>query len=113
MTGVQTCALPISTPTADSKWLCARHDNEEIPFEFQLEGCDGHVLHPELVPFQRKESASDWEAVYVIDGKEVRNGEPDANVFSSKEIISDPLACAHADDAVRDLRDTFEGRIVG
>jgi len=106
----RTCAL--STPTADSKWLCSRHDNEEIPFEFQLEGCDGHVLHPELVPFQRKESASEWEAVYVIDGQEVRNGEPDANVFSSKEIIADPLACAHADDAVRDLRDAFEGRIV-
>lgn len=105
----RTCAH--STPTENSEWLCARHDNQAIPFEFQLDGCDRHVLHPDLVPWDRVESHSDCEAVYIIDGKEVRNGEPDAHIFGSKELVADPMACANADDVVDELRDIFDGRI--
>ena len=74
--------------------------------------CDGHVLHPDLVPYQRIESSSEYEAIYIIDGQHVRNGEPDERVFSSKEIIADPSACARPDELVDEIRNIFDGRII-
>ena len=106
----RTCALV--TATTDSQFLCARHDNAEVPVEFQRQGCEGHVLHPDLVPYERAESTSDFEAVYIIDGQHVRNGEPDERVFSSKEIIADPGACARPDEVVDSLRQEFNAKII-
>jgi hypothetical protein len=34
-----------------------------------------------------QDSPSQWEAVYIIDGVPVRNGEGDANVYTSREIL--------------------------
>ncbi len=82
----RTCAL--STPTEDSKWLCARYDNEEIPVGAQREGCDGHVIHPDLVPWKWMDSDDAFTAVYEIDGEVIRNGLPDDNTHSSKELLS-------------------------
>ena len=106
----RTCAL--STTTADSHLLCARHEDAEVPVEFQRQGCEGHVLHPDLVPWERTESTKDFEAVYIIDGEHVRNGEPDERVFSSKEIIADPSACARPDDVIDELREVFGAKII-
>lgn len=106
----RTCAH--STPTEDSQWLCARNENEPIPVDWQHQGCDQHVLHPDLVPWTRAESSSPHEAVYIIDSQLVRNGEPDERVYSSKEIIANPSACALADDTIESLRDEFNARIV-
>ena len=81
----RTCAL--STPTEDSKWLCARYGNEEIPVDAQRTGCDGHVLHPDLVPWKWLPSDDGLTALFEIDGEVVKNGLPGAIVHSSKELL--------------------------
>ena len=106
----RTCAH--STAKADSTWRCERHDADGIPVEFQREGCESHVLHPDLVPYERIESESQWEAIYVIDGAQVRNGDGDAKVYTSKEIIANPAMCAKGDEFVEQIRQEFGGRIV-
>jgi hypothetical protein len=106
----RTCAQ--STAKEDNTWHCARHD-DTIPVDAQHVGCECHVLHPDLVPWKRVESTTPYEAVYMIEEKPVRNGEPCAHVFSSKELLANPSMCAHADEYIDSLRDEFEGRIVG
>lgn len=108
----RTCAH--STPMADSTWRCERHDADNIPLEFQRLGCDSHVLHPDLVPWPLDSDAStEIDAVYIIDGRPVKNGEPDVNVYSSKEIVANPSACASGGEVVEEIRQTFGARIVG
>lgn len=81
----RTCAL--STPTEDSKWFCARYGNEEIPVSAQREGCDGHVLHPDLVPWKWLPSDDAFSAVYEINGEQIKNGVEDNTTHSSKELL--------------------------
>jgi hypothetical protein len=107
----RTCAH--STAKEDSTWRCERHDSDGIPVEWQREGCDSHVLHPDLVPYQRKESENGWQAIYVINGKDVINGEPDLHVFGSKEILANPDVCANPDEFAMEFRREFDARIVG
>ena len=90
----RTCAH--STALPDSTWHCAQWD-DVIPVDAQHEGCESHVLHPDLVPWERKESANEWQAVYIVNGKQLANGEPDANVYSSKELLANPDACGNAE----------------
>ena len=107
----RTCAH--STAKEDSTWRCERHDADGIPVEFQREGCDSHVLHPDMVPWQRKDGLDEWTAVYVIEGCDVANGEGDAHVYTSKEILANPKMCSMGDEYVEELRATFDARIVG
>lgn len=107
----RTCAH--STPREDSKWICERHGGNEIPTEYQIEGCESHVLHPDLVPWQRLDSDDPWIARYQIGEAIVSNGEPDATVFHSKELVSNPEACASGDEFILALRTTFDARIDG
>jgi hypothetical protein len=107
----RTCAN--STALENSTWRCERHDADDIPVEWQREGCDSHVLHPDLVPYQRKESDNEWQAIYVINGKDVINGEPDTNVFGSKEILANPSVCANPDEFATEFRREFNARVVG
>jgi hypothetical protein len=107
----RTCAH--STAKDDSTWRCERHDADGIPVEFQRTGCECHVLHPDLVPWPVQAGRDEWTAVYLIDGKAVANGEPDATVFASSEILANPKACANPDAFVRAVRDEMGGRIEG
>lgn len=107
----RTCAH--STAKADSTWRCERHDADGIPVEFQREACDSHVLHPDLVPWDIKEGPDQWTAIYVIEGKDVANGEGDAHVYTSREILANPKMCSMGDEYVEELRQTFDARIVG
>jgi hypothetical protein len=107
----RTCAH--STALENSTWRCERHDADDIPVEWQREGCDSHVLHPDLVPYQRKESTNEWQAIYVINNKDVINGEPDTNVFGSKEILANPSVCANPDEFATEFRREFNARVVG
>lgn len=107
----RTCAH--STAKENSTWHCARYDADNIPVDYQRAGCGAHVLHPDLVPWQRDESGNEWEAVYIIDGKPVRNGEGDAFTFTSHELISNPSACASGDAFIGELREKFGARIEG
>ena len=103
-----------STPTQDSEWLCARYENAQIPYDAQIAGCNAHVLHPDLVPWQRKDG-TEWTAVYVINGKDVETGEPCANVFSSAELLANPDACASGsvkDSFIAEARDLLGAVIV-
>ncbi len=104
----RTCAH--STAMDDSTWRCERHDADAIPVEFQRVGCEAHVLHPDLVPYQRKDSPDGNHAVYVIDGVDVINGE---NGYKSSEIVANPQACISGDTFIADLRNKFDGEIVG
>ena len=101
----RTCAH--ATAKADSTWRCERHNSENIPLDYQRTGCDSHTIHPDLVPYQRKEADSQWEAIYVINGKDVLNGEAG---YSGQEIIANPSLCASGD--ADELRTSFNGRIV-
>ena len=107
----RTCAH--STATEDSKWICERHAGNEIPVEWQREGCDSHVLHPDMVPWQRKEAQDEWQTIYVIKGKDVVNGEPGDGVFGSKELVANAEACAEADEGMIEFRKNFDARVVG
>lgn len=106
----RTCAH--ATALSDSTWHCAKWD-DVIPVDAQHTGCENHVIHPDLVPWKRLDSPSDWVAVYEIDGRMVRNGEPSFDVFGSKELLANPAACAAGDTTLLGLRNEFEGRIVG
>lgn len=102
----RTCAH--STPLENSTWHCARWD-DVIPNEAQENGCDSHVLHPELVPYQFKPAHDEWHAIYIINGKEVLNG---AEGFKSSEIVANPDECANPSNFTKELRDTMGARIV-
>lgn len=98
----RTCAH--STAKADSTWHCARHDADNIPLEWQVQGCDSHVVHPDMVPWKRKDGPNEWTAIYVVDGKDVANGDPDAHIYSSKELLANPAMCALGDEDIERLR---------
>lgn len=110
----RTCAH--STAKEDSTWRCERHDADGIPVDFQRQGCDSHVLHPDLVPWKMKEGLDQWTAVFEIDGRDVANGEGDAHVFTSREILANPKACSLGEDwdQMREIREAFPGaKVVG
>ena len=67
----------------------------------------------QVMPWQRKDGLDQWTAVYLIDGKAVANGEPDATVFASSEILANPKMCSLGDEYAEKLRETFDARIVG
>lgn len=104
----RTCAH--STAMDDSTWRCELHDSDNIPVEFQHIGCGSHVLHPDLVPYQRKDSADGNSAVYVINGVDVINGE---NGYKSSEILANPEACISNDAGLSEIRTFFNGKITG
>ena len=108
----RTCAH--STATKASEWHCAKWD-AVIPVDAQRTGCEGHVLHPDLVAWQRKDGPDEWTAVYEINGTNLANGDPEQEgVFSSKELLANASACADKGwTQLHDLRKQFGGRIVG
>ena len=105
----RTCANV--TAKDNSTWRCERFDAENIPLDYQRTGCESHVLHPDWVPWQRKDGLVEWTAVYVIDGKDVANGEGDSHVYSSKELLANPGACANGDKFVAELRNDMGARV--
>jgi hypothetical protein len=101
-----------ATATDKSTWTCAKHNDSEIPVEFQRTGCESHLLHPDLVQWKIIDHTEN-ELTFEVDGKPVRNGEPDAFVFSSSEILANPSACANPDNTSEAMRDVLNGRVVG
>jgi len=82
----RTCAH--STAKPNSTWRCELHNADDIPKDFQRTGCSSHVLHPDLVPWKvNPEHATESVACFEIDGILVHNGEPDENVYSSRELL--------------------------
>lgn len=102
----RTCAH--ATPVEAGEWHCARHDGN-VPLEYQYQGCESHVIHPDLVPYQFKYGRDEWHAMYVIDGKDVENGE---HGYHSTEILANPVECANPSDMTKALREDMGGRLV-
>jgi hypothetical protein len=65
-----------------------------------------------MVHWQRKDGPNEWVAIYVVNGKDVANGDPDAHVYSSKELLANPSMCAVGDVEIERLR-AMGGRVVG
>lgn len=81
------------TPQENSTFHCAVWDNV-IPEEFQYEGCDSHILHPDVVPWEMRPRDDGRHVEWLIDGKWALNG-PDG--FKSREIVANPAA-VHMDE---------------
>lgn len=100
------------TPKDDSSWRCERHEADNIPIEFQRQGCESHVIHPDLVPWKiDEELSSETVAAWIIDGKRIRNGEASADTFTSKEILSNLELILANDPFVLEVREAFNARI--
>jgi CRISPR/Cas system-associated exonuclease Cas4 (RecB family) len=97
-------------PTEDSTWKCSVHD-AVIPYNWQLQGCEQHALHSELVPWPMTFNGAGLPQLHV-DGKQVVNGVSGPGVYSSREILADPALCASADPTVEELRSRFNATIV-
>lgn len=105
----RTCAH--STPNENSTFTCALYDNCDIPQYAQYEGCEGHVLHPDLVTWDMADSEHEGCAAYIIEGRKVHNGSPARGVFSSHELLANAKSCATADEFIESVRD--EGGRIG
>jgi hypothetical protein len=107
----RTCAHASALP--DSTWHCARWD-DLIPVETQRDGCESHVLHPDMVPWpiQTDRDSTRWQAIYLIGGKKMANGAPGEGVYSSKELLANSDACSNAE--VNEIRAQWPtARVVG
>lgn len=99
----RTCAH--STALENSTWHCSKWDSE-IPVDAQHDGCESHVLHPDLVPW-RLMDGDGVNAVFEIEGEAVVNGE---GGYASTELVANAKACALG--LVDELRQTMGAKIV-
>lgn len=79
----RTCAH--STALENGSWRCERHESDGIPYEFQLQGCDDHVIHPDLVPWRMEPSEDGNSVTWIIDGRRIENG---TGGYASREILA-------------------------
>lgn len=93
----RTCAH--STAVDDGTWHCARWD-ATVPTEFQYAGCDEHVIHPDLVPWQMK-GGDEFAAIYEANGVEFKNG---SGGLKSRDLL-------HTDETVAEIVKRFGGKV--
>lgn len=94
----RTCAH--ATAQRDGTWHCARWDSEIPAVEFQRAGCDDHVVHPDLVPWQM-DGGDTVSAVYSHEGHTFRNG---AGGLLSRDLL-------HPDANVSEIVKRFGGKV--
>lgn len=88
----RTCAH--STAMADSTWRCERHDADNIPEDFQHEGCDDHILHPDMVPWVMEGSDDGHSVKWKIGDKWIVNGKDgykSSEIIANAEVLDDPV----------------------
>lgn len=106
----RTCSHVTAKP--DGTWHCARWDALIPDEDAQLAGCDDHVLHPDLVPWQMQPSEDGLTATWIIDGKPVLNSSKPEG-FKSREIAANPSACT-GHPFIDEVRRVFPGaEVVG
>ena len=91
----RTCAH--STAMADSTWRCERHDADNIPEDFQHQGCADHILHPDMVPWVMEGSDDGHSVKWKIGDKWVVNGEggyKSSEIIANAEVLDDPAVLA-------------------
>lgn len=97
----RTCAH--STAERDGRWTCA-HWGMDIPdVDAQRAGCDSHVLHPDLTPWQYE--PTDDGVIWLTPHGKIKQPE-----YLSTEIVANPAACA---SGVRDEFAQWGARVVG
>jgi hypothetical protein len=80
-----------------------------IDFENQKAGCEAHVLHPDLVPWEHKTDGN--TVIWITPEGDIKNGVKGADVFSSHEIVANHKACASPDEFIKTLRHEFDAEI--
>jgi hypothetical protein len=88
----RTCAH--STAMPDSTFRCERHDADAIPEDFQHEGCDDHILHPDMVPWVMEGSDDGHSVKWKIGDKWVVNGKggyKSSEILANAEVLDDPV----------------------
>lgn len=76
-----------ATPVNDGEWHCAKYQST-IPANFQLTGCDQHLLIPTLIPYAKPVDANqdeNWVEYQKENGTTFKNG-PIKPAYSSHEI---------------------------
>jgi CRISPR/Cas system-associated exonuclease Cas4 (RecB family) len=97
-----------STPQSNNTFHCAVW-GDVIPEEYQHEGCDSHVIHPDLVPWEMRPRDDGRHVEWLIDGKWALNG-PDG--LKSREILANPSAVVS--DEVAEVKALFpSAEVVG
>jgi hypothetical protein len=102
----RTCTA--STAKEDGTWHCEQYD-VTLDFENQKAGCEAHILHPDLVPWQHEYVGN--KIIWVTPEGEIKNGIKDADTFSSREIVANHKACASPDEFIKTLRKDFGAEI--
>jgi len=88
----RTCAH--STAMPDSTFRCERHDADAIPEDFQHEGCDDHILHPDMVPWVMEGSENGHSVKWKIGDKWVVNGQggyKSSEILANAEVLDDAI----------------------
>jgi len=81
--------------------VCEQYD-VTLDFEQQKTGCEAHLLHPDLVPWDFK--PSDKGVIWLTPEGEIKNGLKAPDVYSSREIVANHKACASPDEFIKTLR---------
>ena len=88
----RTCAH--STAMPDSTFRCERHDADAIPEDFQHEGCDDHILHPDMVHWPMEGSEDGHSVKWKIGDKWIVNGKDgykSSEIIANAEVLDDPV----------------------
>jgi hypothetical protein len=99
-----------STAREDGTWHCAEYD-VTLDFENQKQGCEAHVLHPDLVPWQHKVEGK--AIIWMTPHGDIKNGQSDWETFTSREIVANPKACAADDKFIAEAREIFGAKVGG
>jgi len=84
----RTCAHATAKP--DSTWHCARWETA-IPTDAQHDGCDDHVFHPDLVPWQMEGSDDGLSVTWQIGKSRLRNG---VGGLTSRQLLDETVQAA-------------------
>lgn len=100
-----------STPKQNSTWHCEKWQSE-IPYYIQRSAQPCHAMHPDLVPYKMAGSKDEWTPIYIINGKEIANGENDTPSTDIVNGADDKGGNAIANEAVQNILKEFDGKIV-
>ena len=103
----RTCAN--STAKEDGTWSCEEY-SYTLDFDEQKNGCEAHLLHPDLVPWQYKSEGS--KVIWMTPHGDIKNGVSDWETFTSREIVANPKACAADDKFIDEAREIFGAKVV-
>ena len=100
------------TATPEGKAMCSHWESEIPTLDAQIAGCECHLLHPDLTPWEAESTERGTLIFHTTEGP-IENGEPDANIYASTEILANWKACAKQDEFMRGMREEMGARVTG